>query len=128
MNKKKILKLLVIGVIAIALFFAIITTVSYLKLKGNIVGDWSREVYHNEYTNEDICVVLGIKEDGTYIYVAYNINTKMITSTATGEWKITPFKIRLIDDNKYNGEMVCKYNWITNTFKNGKLEYTKLED
>ena len=128
MNKKKILKLLVIGVIAIALFFAIITTVSYLKLKGNIVGDWSREVYHNEYNNEDIGVVLGIKEDGTYIYVAYNINTKMITSTATGEWKITPFKIRLIDDNKYNGEMVCKYNWITNTFKNGKLEYTKLED
>ena len=128
MNKKKILKLLVIGVIAIALFFAIITTVSYLKLKGNIVGDWSREVYHNEYTNEDIGVVLGIEEDGTYIYVAYNINTKKITSTATGEWKITPFKIRLIDDNKYNGEMVCKYNWITNTFKNGKLEYTKLED
>jgi len=128
MKKKKITKILVIVLIIVSVLLGTLTTSSYLILKKNIVGEWSREVYHNEQTDEYIGVILSIRENGRYVSVSYNETTGEVGEPKTGIYKITPFKIRLIDDNKFNGEMVCKYNFITNTFKNGKLKYTKLQD
>lgn len=127
MNKKKIIKVMVIVLLVLAVLFGIFTTVSYLSLKKNIVGVWSREAYHNSTENVDIGIIRVIDANGTYEGISYNIDTDKIRGNEEGTWEITPFSV-IFKESGEHGEMVCKYNLFTKTFSNNSLEYTKIEE
>lgn len=125
-EKKKLLIAIALGIVAIAIIWAISFGIMCSVAEDKVVGTWKSEpIYLSKYGGNCVRAIV-IEDDGTWLCVGIRVSDGTTVFAESGTWDMEGMDAVLKEEGD-PGEAHYKYH-LSDKLTNGDTEYERIED